>query len=315
MPQQPTRKYKECPINRRVYLTITREQKDDGKDNGALWDPDAQSWYYTSALAARRPQLAQYLYNTYFDQSHHDEIWRSYKLEPAPVAPPRIPTKAEISENVNGFIASMMADVPSAPTVQETTNGFQAAGKQQPAHPDEQQQRIEELERLLADVTHTVSGDAAITLLRGQAACQICKNNEYHVLMASDEAAKNDEMIAVAIMRAKESFGDTLELTGDEDFQRRAMAVMVKYNIKVVLPNKKQQQLYEEIKQEFVQKQAESENKEAVKDAMVEEAPADSLESAASIAPQKAGDTQPASRPPEEPKQEQPQQNFPRTGI
>lgn len=259
MPQQPTRKYKECPINRRVYLTITREQKDDGKDNGALWDPDAQSWYYTSALAARRPQLAQYLYNTYFDQSHHDEIWRSYKLEPAPVAPPRIPTKAEISENVNGFIASMMADVPSAPTVQETTNGFQAAGKQQPADTDEQQQRIEELEQLLADVTHTVSGDAAITLLRGQAACQICKNNEYHVLMASDEAAKNDEMIAVAIMRAKESFGDALELTGDEDFQRRAMAVMVKYNIKVVLPNKKQQQLYEEIKQQHQEQQAKEE--------------------------------------------------------
>lgn len=37
--------YNDIPINRRIYLDVTYEEKDEAKELGARWDPDYRSWY------------------------------------------------------------------------------------------------------------------------------------------------------------------------------------------------------------------------------------------------------------------------------
>ena len=276
MPRQQAKKYAKSPINRRVYLAVPRERKDDAKDDWAEWDPDARSWYYTQELVSMQPHLARRLYDTFFDQAHHDKIWRHYNLEPTPIAPPRIPTQVEVAKDVNGFITGMFKP---APAVQATVNGFLAANapaapaSQPDADDDDAPQHQRELERLLQAIAQSQMGNTVLTTLHGKAACYVDKDNQNHILMASEEASKDDGMIAVAIVQAKNLFGNAIEITGDEDFQRRALGVILKYDIEVVLTNPKQQKLYEEIKQEFAQKQQAEGEKEAVNDTAEPPAP------------------------------------------
>lgn len=256
------------PVDQRVYLAVPRERKDEAKKMGSRWDPDAQSWYYTAGLDA---QHARRLYDTWFDQAHHDKVWQHYELEPAPIPQPRIPTKAKVAKDINGFITGLLPDTKPAPAVQATVNGFLAANapaapaSQPDADDDDVPPQQRELERLLQAMAQSQLGDSYVTTLHGVAACYVNKDNQNHILMASEKASKDDDMIAVAIMQAKNLFGDAIEITGDADFQRRALSVIQKYGIEVVVTHPKQQELYEQIKQERAARE-QAQSKDADKD-------------------------------------------------
>jgi len=65
-------------------------------------------------------------------------------------------------------------------------------------------------------------------------------------LLMEPAADRNDEAILVALLLAKEKF-KTFELTGDADFQRRALEIMVRHELDVPLKNATQQALKDEL--------------------------------------------------------------------
>ncbi len=65
-------------------------------------------------------------------------------------------------------------------------------------------------------------------------------------LLMEPGADRNEEAILVALLLAKEKFG-AIELTGDAEFQRRALEIIVRHDIDVRLKNAAQQALKDEL--------------------------------------------------------------------
>lgn len=123
---------------------------------------------------------------------------------------------------------------------------MQGLGKAQTpaAAPGEQAQNsAEAFAALLARCSHEIQQD-------GRVIYQLDKSNIFvdhgRQLLMEPAADRNEEAILVALLLAKEKF-KTFELTGDADFQRRALEIMVRYDLDVPLKNAAQQALKDEL--------------------------------------------------------------------
>ena len=126
--------------------------------------------------------------------------------------------------------------------VAETINGFSNAGApgDEPAKTDPSLI----LSELLKDITYRERADGSVLyLLKEQ---PIFVDHGQQILM--EAKAQDDEMaILAALHMAKQKFGGTIELTGSEEFKRRALEVMIKHDVQVVLKNPAQDALRREM--------------------------------------------------------------------
>lgn len=123
---------------------------------------------------------------------------------------------------------------------------MQGLGKAQtsaPAPGEQAQSSAEAFAALLGRCSHEIQQD-------GRVIYQLDKSNIFvdhgRQLLMEPAADRNEEAILVALLLAKEKF-KTFELTGDADFQRRALEIMVRYDLDVPLKNAAQQALKDEL--------------------------------------------------------------------
>lgn len=105
------------------------------------------------------------------------------------------------------------------------------------------QNNAEAFAALLKRCSHEIQQD-------GRVIYQLDKTNIFvdhgRQLLMEPAADRNEEAILVALLLAKEKF-KTFELTGDADFQRRALEIMVRHDLDVPLKNAAQQALKDEL--------------------------------------------------------------------
>lgn len=126
--------------------------------------------------------------------------------------------------------------------VAETFNGFTSA-----ASPSDEPVKADPnliLSELLKDITYRERNDGSVLyLLKNQ---PIFVDHGQQILMASK--AQNDELaILAALHMAKQKFGGSIELTGSDEFKRRAIEVLIKHDVKVELKNPSQDALRREM--------------------------------------------------------------------
>ncbi|KAA8704133.1 LPD7 domain-containing protein [Pseudomonas cannabina] len=126
--------------------------------------------------------------------------------------------------------------------VAETINGFSNAGEpgDEPAKTDPSVI----LSELLKDITYRERADGSVLyLLKEQ---PIFVDHGQQILM--EAKAQDDELaILAALHMAKQKFGGSIELTGSDEFKRRALEVMIKHDVQVVLKNPAQEALRREM--------------------------------------------------------------------
>jgi hypothetical protein len=100
------------------------------------------------------------------------------------------------------------------------------------------------LSKLLEDITYRERGDGSVLYLLKDK--PIFVDHGQQILM---EPGANDDDLAIlaALYMAKQKFGGALELTGSEEFKRRAIQVMIKHDVQVELKNPAQESLRREL--------------------------------------------------------------------
>ncbi|EFW77687.1 LPD7 domain-containing protein [Pseudomonas savastanoi] len=126
--------------------------------------------------------------------------------------------------------------------VAETINGFSNASApgDEPAKTDPSVI----LSELLKDITYRERADGSVLyLLKEQ---PIFVDHGQQILM--EAKAQDDELaILAALHMAKQKFGGSIELTGSDEFKRRALEVMIKHDVQVELKNPAQEALRREM--------------------------------------------------------------------
>ena len=126
--------------------------------------------------------------------------------------------------------------------VAETINGFSNASAPgaEPAKTDPSVI----LSELLKDITYRERADGSVLyLLKEQ---PIFVDHGQQILM--EAKAQDDELaILAALHMAKQKFGGSIELTGSDEFKRRALEVMIKHDVQVELKNPAQEALRREM--------------------------------------------------------------------
>ena len=126
--------------------------------------------------------------------------------------------------------------------VAESFNGFSSAGSpgDEPAKTDPSVI----LSELLKDITYRERRDGSVLYLLKEK--PIFVDHGQQILM--EASAQDDELaILAALHMAKQKFGGSIELTGSEEFKRRALEVMIKHNVQVELKNSAQDALRREM--------------------------------------------------------------------
>ncbi|WP_029000930.1 LPD7 domain-containing protein [Azohydromonas australica] len=118
------------------------------------------------------------------------------------------------------------------PALDMTLDGF--TGDPADARPSP----TEHIGQLLESMTFEIQRNGSVLyLLRGHPA--FIDHGE-QILMHRSVAPDNDDALLAAVLMAKEKWGGKLEVTGSPDFKQRAIAILVKHNIDVVLKNPEQ---------------------------------------------------------------------------
>nr|WP_172689297.1 LPD7 domain-containing protein [Pseudomonas fluorescens]ARJ57898.1 putative DNA primase/helicase [Pseudomonas fluorescens] len=126
--------------------------------------------------------------------------------------------------------------------VAESFNGFSSAGSpgDEPAKTDPSVI----LSELLKDITYRERRDGSVLYLLKEK--PIFVDHGQQILM--EASAQDDELaILAALHMAKQKFGGSIELTGSDEFKRRALEVMIKHNVQVELKNSAQDALRREM--------------------------------------------------------------------
>ncbi|RMU43232.1 putative DNA primase/helicase [Pseudomonas savastanoi pv. glycinea] len=124
----------------------------------------------------------------------------------------------------------------------ETFNGFSSAGApgDEPAKTDPSVI----LSELLKDITYRERADGSVLYLLKER--PIFVDHGQQILM--EAKAQDDELaILAALHMAKQKFGGSIELTGSDEFKRRALEVMIKHDVQVVLKSPAQEALRREM--------------------------------------------------------------------
>jgi hypothetical protein len=100
------------------------------------------------------------------------------------------------------------------------------------------------ISKVLESVTYKAQPDGSVLYSIGDVAAFV--DHGQQILMVP-QANKNEEAILAAILLAKEKYGGAFELTGSEEFKRRAIELMLKYEIDVKLKNPQQDALRREL--------------------------------------------------------------------
>lgn len=143
-------------------------------------------------------------------------------------------------------------DVPKeiAELAQRQVVFMQGLGQEQPpaaASPGQSQGQsqgsAELFAALLKRCSHEIQNDGSVIY-------QLDKTNVFvdhgRQLLMEPAADRNDEAILVALLLAKEKF-KSFEITGDANFQRKALEIMVRHNLDVPIKNAAQQALKDEL--------------------------------------------------------------------
>ncbi|SOS30032.1 hypothetical protein PL963_P100049 (plasmid) [Pseudomonas cerasi] len=148
-------------------------------------------------------------------------------------------TYAKLLKELN---PALQDQIISQSEVAETVNGFISAGS--PADEPEKTDPGLILSELLKDISYRERRDGSVLyLLKNQ---PIFVDHGQQILM--EAKAQNDELaILAALHMAKQKFGGSIELTGSDEFKRRALEVLIKHDVKVELKNPAQEALRREM--------------------------------------------------------------------
>jgi len=128
------------------------------------------------------------------------------------------------AQEVNGFAASPVADIETP--------------ENKPVEPEPL------ISKVLESVTHKIRQDGSVLYMVSNRPAFI--DHGQQILMEA-KANEDEESILAAILLAKEKYGGSFELTGSEEFKRRAIEIMLKHEIDVKLKNPQQDALRREL--------------------------------------------------------------------
>jgi hypothetical protein len=142
----------------------------------------------------------------------------------------------------HGTPASNPADVGEAqpaPPPRKVANGFRPAGPTPPESP-----APASVAGILERITYKTKGDGTVLYsLDGKPAFV---DHGDQILMAGD-ADHDEHAIVAALLVAKEKYGGAFELTGDIEFKRRTIEIMIKYKIDAMLKSPEQDAMRRDI--------------------------------------------------------------------
>lgn len=104
----------------------------------------------------------------------------------------------------------------------------------------------ETISRLLESITYEMKRDGSVLYLVRDRPAFVDHGQQILMHKATNE---DDEAVLAAVLLAKEKWGGKIELTGTEEFKRRALVVMLKHNVDVQLKNPQQEALRRELAQ------------------------------------------------------------------
>lgn len=117
-------------------------------------------------------------------------------------------------------------------------NGF-SSGMPSPTH-----RSIESVGDLLERMTYSSRKDGSVMYSIDDSPAFVDHGDQ---LLMFKDADRNEHAILGAILLAKEKYGGAFEITGNKEFARRAIEVMLKYGVDVRLKNPEQHALYREL--------------------------------------------------------------------
>ncbi|CAG9260978.1 hypothetical protein BDI4_660043 [Burkholderia diffusa] len=120
-------------------------------------------------------------------------------------------------------------------------------------NPKEHLDPSEVISKLLDGMSHRTQKDGSVVYMLDDRDVLVDHGQQ---LIMVDKANEDERAILGAILLAKEKFGGSFELTGSEAFQRRAIEVMLKYNVDVKLKHPAQHALRLEIESKHTAAQA-----------------------------------------------------------
>lgn len=122
-------------------------------------------------------------------------------------------------------------------------NGFSRGDTDRDQENDDKIAKID-ISELLKAITYKERRDGSVIYSLNEKPIFIDHGNQ--LLMVAE--AKDDEMAILAgLYMAKQKFGGSIELTGSEEFKRRAIEVLIKHNVPVELNNPAQEAIRREI--------------------------------------------------------------------
>ncbi|MET3132792.1 hypothetical protein AAKU55_003072 [Oxalobacteraceae bacterium GrIS 1.11] len=126
-----------------------------------------------------------------------------------------------------------------APPARPLANGFRPAG---PLPPDRPIPAL--VAGILERITYKTQADGSV--LYSLDGCPAFVDHGDQILMAGD-ADHDEQSIVAALLVAKEKYGGAFELTGDIEFKRRTIEIMIKYKIDAMLKSPEQDAMRREI--------------------------------------------------------------------
>lgn len=152
--------------------------------------------------------------------------------QPAPSSPnPPVPAPAATTPAT--------ASIPQAEP--EEADGFAAGANLPPTSPADPKTIIS---NVLESVSYKDQSDGSVLYLVKDRPAFVDHGQQ---IIMHEKAREDEEAILAAILLAKEKYGSAFELTGSEAFKRRAIEIMLKYEIDVKLKNPQQDALRREL--------------------------------------------------------------------
>jgi Large polyvalent protein-associated domain 7 len=147
--------------------------------------------------------------------------------------------QAAAPKPVTASTPSPLSAVPPLPPTDMGADGFTGDPADRPTP-------SETISKLLESITYEMQRNGSVLYLVRDRPAFV--DHGQQILM--HKAANEDEQaVLAAVLLAKEKWGGRFELTGSEAFKRRALAVMLKYDVDVQLKNPQQEALRRELMQ------------------------------------------------------------------
>jgi hypothetical protein len=211
---------------------------------------------YQLALLGLARTLAEHDFVHSIDGGFEDPaLRRAYDSEKTYLAfaaqkPPAV-TSAPQPTTANALAPSFNAPAPAPQMVNqpevaiepqtEEADGFAAGTDSSPIPPADLKTIIS---NLIESISHKDQSDGSVLYLVKDRPAFVDHGQQ---IVMHEKAREDEEAILAAILLAKEKYGGAFELTGSEAFKRRAIEVMLKYEIDAKLKNPQQDALRREL--------------------------------------------------------------------